>query len=243
MATTNPLTVDANTVALYHLDGTAGSAAKVDNAQGTSSRDLTENNAPTSVTGQITPQTDGAYDLNGSNQYLNTADDASFDGLSQFTLEFWINPDVLTDDLQPITKWGTSTANDMSWRTIFASSNISMNIGNGTTSGTIVPTGTISTGTWTYFAFTYNNSLSSGSRGKVYVNGADVTASDNTPSTMLAGTAQLLLGNRTGLPAGGYYNGKIDEIRISNTARSAASISAYYNSAPTSGNFFLFFQP
>lgn len=229
MATTTPLTVDAATIALYHLDGTVGSAGKKDNAEGTASRDLTEGGTLSSGTGTITPTTDGAYLLNDFDTYLQTADDAAFDGLTAFTLEFWVNPTSTSDDRQPITKWGTNAATDQSWRVITSSSKFTLAVGNGSTNGSIVPTSTFTTSTWYYVAFTYDSSQSAGSRGKVYINGNDVTSSDATPSSMLAGSATLLIGNRNGFPAGGYFPGLIDEVRISNTARSATEIYNYYN--------------
>lgn len=236
MATTTQLTVDANTIALYHMDGTAGSAAKVDNAEGTASRDLVENNVPTSSTGQIIPTSDGAYDLDGASQYLSVADDASFDGQTNFTVEFWLNPDATGEDDQPISKFGATVATNQSWRTIFdASNHLFGEVGNGTTVGTIATATAVSTGAWTYFALTYDGSQALGSRGKLYINGVDATTADTTPNTMLAGTAQFIIGNRDGFPGGGFYNGKVDEIRISNKTRTSTEISNYYNDVVASG--------
>lgn len=239
MATTAQMSVDANTIALYHLDGTAGTAAKVDNAEGTASRDLTENSSPPSGTGVIVPTADGCYDFDGSTDYLSTADDAAFDGLSNFSLEFWFNADATDDDRQPVTKWGATTATNQSWRVITAGSKITLQIGNGTTSGSITPSSTFSTGTWYYVAFTYNSGASAGSRGKVYINGVDVTSSDTTPSSMLAGSAEFRIGTRDGGPgAAAYWNGRVDEVRLSNSTRSAAEIDAYYNPVAAGGNAF-----
>lgn len=229
MATTTPLTADAATIALYHFDGTVGSAGKKDNAEGTASRDLTEGGTLSANDGVITPTSNGGYLLNDFDTYLQTADDAAFDGLSAFTLEIWVNPSSTADDRQPVTKWGATTATDQSWRMITASSKFTLAIGNGSTNGSIVPSSTFSTSTWYYVAFTYDASQASGSRGKVYINGDDVTSSDATPSSMLAGSATLLFGNRNGFPVGGYFAGVIDEVRISNTARSATEIYNYYN--------------
>lgn len=237
MATTAQMSVDANTVALYHLDGTAGTAAKVDNAEGTASRDLTENSSPPSATGVIVPTTDGCYNLDGSTDYLSTADDAAFDGLSNFSIEFWFNADVTDDDRQPVTKWGATLASDQSWRCITAGSKMTLVIGNGSATGSITPSSTFSTGTWYYIAFTYNAAAAAGSRGKVYINGADVTSSDSTPSSMLAGTAQFRIGTRDGAPgATAFWDGKVDEVRISNSTRSAGEIDAYYNPVVATGN-------
>lgn len=237
MATTNQLPVDANTLALFHLDGTAGTAAKTDNAQGTAARDLNETGSPASGTGQITPTTDGAYNLNGSSMYLTGNDDAAYDGTTNFSIEFWVNFDVTTDDKQPVAKFGATTATNQSWRAITVSSKLVFQIGDGSTVGDITPTSTFSTGQWYYYAFTFDGSQSAGSRGKVYINGNDATSSDTTPSTILAGSASFMVGNRTGLPAGGYFDGLIDEIRISNNTRTATEIYNYYNDiTPGTGN-------
>lgn len=58
---------------LWHMDGSVGSAGKLDNAQGNSGFDLTEVNSPTAVAG-YSGEVEGAYDFElGSLQYLTAA--------------------------------------------------------------------------------------------------------------------------------------------------------------------------
>lgn len=167
-----------------------------------------------------------------SSQYASVADQAIFDGLSTFSIECWLKFESIADDMQPITKWGATNATT-AWRLITAGGKLRLVIGDGLTSGDVDANQTISTGLWYHFAFTWNGSLSVGSRAKAYVNGVDVTANDDTLATMNAGTAGLYVGNREGLPAGGYYDGLIDDIRIWNTVRTPSEIANNYKAELT----------
>jgi len=229
--TTAPLTVDANTVTLWHSDGTACSSAKNDNAETTSARDYVCVSSPTSGTGHLLPTTDGAYVLNGSTQYLHANDDSLLDGQSNFTAEMWINPDSTADDIRPISKFGASLASDQAWSFTFASNQLYFEICTGSTCGSVHTSGTISTGTWQYVVATYDASQASGSRCKIYVNGVDVSTSDSCPSTMLAGSAEFRVGVRDGVGSPPKYDGMIDDIRLSTVTRTSAEISSYYSGA------------
>lgn len=165
-----------------------------------------------------------------SSQYAYVADQAIFDGLSAFSIECWLKFESIADDMMPVTKWGTVLLTTQSWRLITSGGKLQLVICDGVTSGSVTANQTISVGIWYHFAFTWNGSLSSGSRAKAYVNGVDVTSSDGTIATMLAGTAGLYVGNIEGLPAAGYYDGLIDDIRIWNTARTSGEISGNYKS-------------
>jgi len=232
--TTAPLTVDASTVALWHSDGTACTSAKNDNAETTSARDYVCVSSPTSGTGHLLPTTDGAYSLDGSTQYLHANDDSLFDGQTNFTAEFWINPDSVADDIRPISKFGASLASDQAWSFTFASGQLYWEICTGSTCGSVHTSGTISTGSWQYIVGTYDATQASGSRCKIYVNGVDVSTSDSCPSTMLAGSAEFRVGVRDGVGSPPKYDGLVDDIRLSTVTRTSAEISAYYSgSAPT----------
>jgi hypothetical protein len=83
----------------------------------------------------------------------------------------------------------------------------------------------VSTTAQNYYAGTYDTSP------KIYRNGTDVTVADwdEIDGNALAGTAALTLGCNlnTGVPYR-FLNGKLDEVRISDIARSAAWIKATY---------------
>ena len=160
----------------------------------------------------------------GSSQYASITDPAAFDGLSTFTVETWLKFESIADDMMPITKWGATLATNQAWRLITASSQLQLVVGDGSATGTVTANQTLVTGVWYHVAFTWNGSLCSGSRAKAYINGKDVTSTDGTPATMLAGTADLIVGNRTGLPAGGYYDGLIKDVRIFNDVRTQAEV-------------------
>lgn len=159
-----------------------------------------------------------------SSQYASVTDPSQLDGLSTFSIECLLKFESIADDMMPITKWGATQATTQSWRLITAGGKLNLVIGTGSADGSVIANQIISAGTFYHFAFTWNGSLSSGSRAKAYVNGIDVTSTDGTPATMLAGAAAFLLANREGLPAGGYYDGLIDDVRIWNDVRTQQEI-------------------
>lgn len=69
MATTTPFNA-TNAYALWLMDGTVGTAAKQDNAEGTAARDLVEVGTLTSGTGQTTPTSNGTYGNFATGRYL-----------------------------------------------------------------------------------------------------------------------------------------------------------------------------
>lgn len=215
------MALTTNLLSYWKLDESSGNAA-----DSVGSLTLTNTNTTPFVAGKINNGTDLEAT---SSQYFVNSDPASMDGMSEFSISLWLNFESLTDDRMPVTKWGATLATDQAWRLILASSKLTLVVGNGSTTGTITPTTTLSTSTWYHFVYTWKGASSAGSRGKVYINGTNVTSSDGTPSTMLAGTADFIIGNRTGLPAGGYFDGIVDEVGIWNRELTAGEASQLYN--------------
>lgn len=215
------MALTTNLLSYWKLDESSGNAA--DSVGGLT---LTNNNTVTYVPAVIA---NGADLEASSSQYLSNADPASLDGLSAFSIGLWLKFESIADDNMPATKWGATLATNQSWRLITASSKLQLFIGTGAATGGVTANQTISTGTYYYFVFTWDGAQSSGSRAKAYVNGSDLTLSDGTPATMLAGSADFILGNRTGLPAGGYYDGIIDEVGIWSRALTSSEVTQLYN--------------
>lgn len=80
--------VDANTIALYHMDGEVASAEKTDNAQGNSAYDLVERLGSVASDLGFNGETDGAYRSPGGAVNINTNLD-DFNG-GPFTIEMWV---------------------------------------------------------------------------------------------------------------------------------------------------------
>jgi len=208
-------------IAYWKLDESSGNAA-----DSVGSLTLTNNNSAAYVAGKI----NNGIDLeSGSSQYLSATDPAILDGLSKFSISLWLKFESIADDMMPVTKWGATLATNQAWRLITSGGKLQLVIGTGSASGTVTANQAISTGVWYHVAFTWDGSLSSGSRAKAYVDGSDVTLSDGTPATMLAGSADFIVGNRTGLPSGGYYDGVVDELGIANDVVTGAEVTTLYN--------------
>lgn len=231
MATTSEFVIDANTVALYHMNGTVASAGKRDNAEGTSGRDLTEVGTLTSATGNIVTTSDGAYQSSsGASNYLTFTPNM---GTGAFTIEGWIYASAYS-----ISEVLVSSFNATNYYQIAVDSSdntrlrIEVNPSDGTTTGYITAP---STGTWHYIAVTYDRSGTNSV--KVYLNGAPVTytitgGTNTRTGTMTDGLAWFFR-NSGGSGVTNTY--RFDEFRFSNIARSASEIFAYYND-PVSSN-------
>jgi hypothetical protein len=215
-------TWNSNYLRVWHLAN--GSTLNVSDS--TSNAGNATNDNATATTGQI----DGAADFNGTNAYLQLANEGlgSLVGNGSFTLSFWAqasgtfantkmfqdgaangsNPSVRAD-------W----ANPTTVRATVYTSGITNNL-SATATGTNM----------NYFAVTYASGTGAVD---LYVNAGTPATATNTGS--MANGASLVAGRSGGLSSA-YFPGTIDEIRINRTALSAAWIAAEYNnqSAPTS---------
>ena len=86
------------------------------------------------------------------------------------------------------------------------------------------PAGTVTTGTWYHVVITKSSSTGR----KMYVNNA-VVASDSSTTNSISGGGQNMIGAyNSGSSTALYLNGKIDQIRIYDSAISAADVSTLY---------------
>ncbi len=163
-----------------------------------------------------------AVELDGTNQYLHSPF-SNYD-FSTFTIEMWINSaDYLANDVYVNWSYGSYIAlggwqSDGSFNTwADGLSPNTINSGSGTAP---------STGTWHHVAFVYN-----GSNQIIYIDG---TATATVPTS---GTLNQSNGSTIGLVIGARFdmgqqftNSTFDDVRIWNTARSAAQISSSMSS-------------
>ncbi|MEE8209066.1 MAG: DUF2341 domain-containing protein, partial [Nitrosomonadaceae bacterium] len=94
-------------------------------------------------------------------------------------------------------------------------------------------TGSIEDDEWTYTAAIYNGSLASNPRFFAYDNGVKIS-SNNAEGDILTTTADVLIGKRAD---GRLYVGQLDELRISDVARSDAYITTSYNNQNSPSTF------
>ncbi len=141
------------------------------------------------------------------------------------TLEAWINADTWGPN-----PWSSSIIGKDSWSTSSGESGYTLRCGaNGTLSFNfgVNPTwreatspATMSTGKWYHVAGTYNGSLLT-----VYING-EIVGTQSYVGTIAPNTNQLLLGNLPETSQNRYFDGKIDEVRVWNVARTQAELRA-----------------
>ena len=184
-------------------------------------------NAPTQL---LASGLNNMFSFNGTNQYIAVAQSPSLDLTStagnSITLEAWVNetayPTTSPGDAGIISHYQSSSAASYFLRTN-ATSPYS-GLGAGASTEITTANGTISLNTWTHVAavFSYNPSASNDTV-KIYINGVQVASG----VTVIPHTNDSL---RIASDFGGrYWNGKIDEVRIWNTALSAATLNSWMN--------------
>jgi hypothetical protein len=196
----------SHTVALWHFDENSGDTAF----------DETENNndgtlmpaSPAWVSGY----SGSALEFDGIDDYLEVPDSNSLDIPDEITIEAWVNPDSMDD-------YESFVHKDNAYVLQFAPGN------NGYLRGILwLPSLTILddtttqllTGKWYHVALTYNGSVM-----KLYVDEIEV-ASKNVSGNIAVNSNPLYIGYNPRDPSNPdhwWYDGIIDEVRISNIAR------------------------
>lgn len=185
-------------------------------------------NAPTSTSGKIG---DGASFLATGTQSVNCTQSTNGTNYTALTYSCWVNPVTLPAAYNAVI---FKNPNNTTYNGLLVKSNGKLFAATkATTQLTYDGTGshTLSTGTtWYYLTLTYNSTA-----GLIaYVNGA----SDNTVAANGNGgsiTADVYAG--LDQQNGRYWNGKMDEIRLANVARSADWITTEYNNQSAPGTF------
>ena len=217
------MVVDQKTLALWHMNGEVGSAEKKDDAA--DNQDLTENNNPSAGSG-FNGAPDGAYHLDGVDDYLSSYSTSFNFGTGDFSLEAWARTteggiviikkqpggnqpgwymSITTDD--GYAKFAISEGNDSSWKSIIGNTDLRDN-------------------NWHYLA-----GVRTGDLIRIYVDGKLQDEVDGVGTYDPDNNASLVFAST---PVSDYYMMILDEIRISDEARLADEIELYYNTiAPT----------
>lgn len=207
---------DSSFVMVQHLEETSGFH-----------RDSTSNNNNSSALsltqqGTAVGKADGADEFDGIFNYVSIPDSNNLDATSTVTAEAWINPDV--------NLFGEAIVGrdiDASW---FLESDggirnaLKVWIKSGIRATT--PSDVYSPGIWSHAAFTYNSAAGGTDEVKIYVNGV-IRGTGDYSITIGADSSDVRIGNRSIAPT---FDGKIDEVRISNSARTPGWIKASYES-------------
>ncbi len=171
----------------------------------------------------------GANDFDGINDNVLIADDASLDLTSEVTISGWIEPDDTnvnariadkshTSDDEPYSMYGVYMNSGQTFTHILADDDDDDD-------GYKVARGNINIplNQWTYFAGTFD-----GDKIKIYHNGV-LDDSNDESFTMSTNNEPFTIG-KASYGNSSFFDGKIDEIRVSDVARSEDWIAAQYES-------------
>jgi len=210
---------EANLVAYYSFN----------NGSGTTVSDLTSNSNDGTMTNMASDDwvsnslfaQDYALDLDGSNDYIQVADDNALDINSSITVSAWIYPTNIANKDGIISK-RTSTENSGDWAFRFTSSaKLKLLIWDGdANNGSTSSTSAISTNTWTHISFSHDNSTNTT---KFYINGS-LDATGTGLSKNLAGNNSNVYIGWDGQQGDKFFTGKIDEVRIWDNVRTQTEI-------------------
>ncbi len=151
-------------------------------------------------------------DFDGVDDYVVIADSASLTMTNTMTMEAWINPDASANvNRMIINKEGEYEV------ALFSDNRIYWAFANTDPGWAWHDTGyTVTNGQWTHIAVSYDNGTVS-----TYVNGTLVEVYNGSGSIgdSHATLDELRIGGRSNSPAGKYFDGRIDEVRIWNDVR------------------------
>ena len=214
---------DNNYVGVWHLP----------NGVTLSANDSTANGLNATISGAVavSGQIDGAAGFNGSSNISESNIGAMRFGTGNFSVSFWLNAMQWGGVTQGIVGQKGSDS-DNGWQ-IYNNSQLSTNqIGiriGAADNNDFFSTSAVTTGRWQYWTFVENNSI-----GTWYLNGVqDATRSfsenaSSSSANFYMGYAQTWRG---------YYNGLLDEVRVSNIARSSDWIATEYNNQSSPATF------
>jgi len=204
------LQTDANTVGLWHLDETNGDLAGDDVFDSSSNNNDGEING-TSVTNGISGK---ARHFDGTDEYFSTSDLTGLsEGNAVHSIEAWIKPDATPTDRQWPLLLGDEGAGSHHW--LWTSSEV-FDIGvYGGNQCSVSP----NIGQWNYIAATFDGNILT-----CYLNGQFVES--NNATFNLSGPPLAVAIDYGGTEA--YFEGSVDEVRISNIARTPKEIAENY---------------
>ena len=205
-------------VAAYGFD--EGSGTTVTDASGNGN-----NGTITNATWSTSGKYGKALQFNGTSALVTIPDAASLHLTTGLTLEAWVNPSTVNANWRDVIYKG----NDNYYLSATSTNASSPDAGliAGGTYADAFGTSALPTNTWSFLTETYD-----GSTVRLYVNGTQVASTAHT-GNIATSTNPLQIGGDS--IYGQYFAGLIDNVRVYNTALSAAQIQADQTTAVTSG--------
>ena len=165
------------------------------------------NNNSVSISSTISKYYGSSAQFNGTNQYLSIADHNDLDlGTGDFTIEFWVYANSLTDNDGLVGKRGSSTFNSNSWRIAYNSANSNINLQHSSLlNDTIADADAPSLNTWTHYAFARES-------GTIRVFKDGIKHSDASYTYDFSNTYSLLIGANANTSY--TWHGHLQDVRI-----------------------------
>ncbi len=222
---------DANTLGVWHLkEDPSGTAPQMKNSTSNASIDGTTTGTWTSSQ-QVTDQIDGSLNFNGTDDYLDAGTSSLLNPSNDMTLETWVKFSQIKNltlfqkgnTAPPYKSYQLRYNRDYNRFDFQYYDSAQTDI---TNSANYIP----NVNTWYHLVV-----VRSGTGFKIYINGTDSTSTAVT-------TSNSIFSSNSALAIGGvnndWLNGNMDEVRISNTARSAGWITTEYNNQSNPASFF-----
>ena len=211
---------DANYVGVWHLTETSGQHAD-SSGTGNNSSSLS-----VATQGSANAKIGGADDFNATTNYINLGTSTSLNLATNGTIEAWIFPDGWGEGgYGSIVARGAGSNVGYQFYTASARSSTSLwDVGR-----IDATTNSLSLSSWQSVAVSINNNT-----GTFYVNG--VSSGGGAFSLDASGTTTAYIGSFDG--SADTFDGQLDEIRISSTARSSTWLSTQYNNQNSPSTFF-----
>ncbi|MCL5436205.1 MAG: DUF2341 domain-containing protein, partial [Patescibacteria group bacterium] len=231
---------DSNYKGVWHMNN--GTASTTDSTINTNTG---SNIGVTNTAGQI----DGAGSFDGSSSYVDVGNVSTMNSATQATWSFWMNQSSLVNSKFLLSKYDANFG-ATSWAIQIPSSGLG--VGNDEiavyfTAGDVGATNTnvLVAGNWYHVTAVYDGSQSTNAtKLKMYVNGQVKTLvfAGTVPASLPVVARTVKIGAESynaGDPnARNYFNGVIDEPRVSNIARSADWIKTEYTNQSSPSTFF-----
>lgn len=214
---------DSNAVSLLHFDGTNGSTTFTDSAVGGAGHAWTAHGSAQLSTSSPKFGTAAGLFAAATSDYIDTPDSTDFAfGSGDFTIDCQIKTSDSGSQMYICGQASSAATNSsQSFQLVRLSGNtIKGSVFSGTTETSITSTSTFTDGAWHHIAF-----ARTGNTLKLFVDGTQ-EGSDTAFSSSINDSTQPLAVGRNGAFNSSYWNGSIDEFRISNVARWTANFTA-----------------
>ena len=183
----------------------------------------TYNGTASNVNFNVQGKYGNAAEFNGSSSFISLP--TGVDKNNNFTLSFWVNFNTLSDYDSLI----TLQLNYRIYTNAMSDGRLFFYDGNTTLS---TSAGVVATGNWYNIVVTKSSTLVNGKGMIIYVNGVDVANNSVTDNAINNTSAGLnLLGAYNSSPGGNYFylDGKLDQVRIFNSALDSTQVASLYN--------------